>query len=39
MEDIIKIVKSLENSGVLIKGVRQFKIKQKNKKGDLFQCY
>ena len=35
MEDIMKIVKSLEDSGLLFKGlVKQFKMKQKNKKVD-----
>ena len=39
MEDIIKIVKSLEDSGLLIKGVvKQLKIKQKNKKEDFSKC-
>ena len=40
MEDIIKIVKSLEESGLLIKGImKQLKMKQKNKKVDFFPCY
>ena len=40
MEDIMKIVNSLEESGLLIKGiVKQLKMKQKNKKEDLFQFY
>ena len=35
MNDIMKIVKSVEDSGLLIKGVRkQLKMKQKNKKED-----
>ena len=35
MEDIIKIVKSLENSGLLLKELlKQFKMKLKNKKED-----
>ena len=39
MEDIMTI-KSLEESGLLVKElVKQFKMKQKNKKEDLFQCY
>ena len=39
MEDIIKIVKSLEDSALLIKGVvKQLKIKQKNKKEDFSKC-
>ena len=39
MEDI-KIVKSLEDSGLLFKGVvKQFKMNLKNKKGDLLACY
>ena len=33
MEDIMKIVKSLEDSGLLLKGVSEkFQMKQKNKK-------
>ena len=36
MEYIMKIVKSLEDSGLLIK---QFKMKQKNKKEDFLVCY
>ena len=39
MEDM-KMVKSLEDSGLLIKGlVKQLKIKQKNKKEDFSECY
>ena len=32
ISDIMKIVKSLEESSLLITGVKQLKIKQKNKK-------
>ena len=40
MEDIIKIVKSLEDSGLLLKGVsKQFRMKLKNKKEDFLVCY
>ena len=40
MNDIRKIVKSLEESGLLIKGLaKQSKMKQKNKKEDLAECY
>ena len=40
MEDIMKIVKSLEESGLLVKKLaKQLKIKQKNKKEDFFHCY
>ena len=40
MEDIIKIVKSLEESGLLIKGVIEtIKNETKNKKLDFSQCY
>ena len=36
----MKIVKSVEQSGVLIKGVcEQFKMKQKNKTLDFLECY
>ena len=39
MEDM-KMVKPLEDSGLLIKGlVKQLKIKQKNKKEDFSECY
>ena len=39
MEDM-KMVKSLEDSGLLIKGlVKQLKITQKNKKEDFSECY
>ena len=39
MEDM-KMVKSLEDSGLLMKGlVKQLKIKQKNKKEDFSECY
>ena len=37
MNDIIKIVKSLGNSGVLLKGVRAKE--QKNKEDDFLVCY
>ena len=36
MDDILKIVKSLEDSGVLVK---QFKMKPKNKEEDFLVCY
>ena len=39
MEDIIKIVKSLEESGLLIKRISETKMKQKNKKVDFSECY
>ena len=40
MEDIMKIVKSPEESGLLLRGiVKQLKTKQKNKKVDFSQCY
>ena len=40
MKDILKIVKSLENSGLLLEGVsEQLKMKQKNKKEDFLICY
>ena len=40
MKDIMKIVKSLEESGLLIKEfMKQLKMKQRNKKVDFFQCY
>ena len=40
MEDIIKIVKSLEDSGLLLKGLlKQVKMKLKNKKEDFLVCY
>ena len=40
MEDIVKIVKSLEDSALIFKGlVRQFKMKLKNKKEDFLVCY
>ena len=39
MDDIMKIIKSLEESGLLIKGVvKQLKMKEKNKKVDLLLC-
>ena len=39
MEDIMKIVKSLEESGLLIKRISETKMKQKNKKVDFSECY
>ena len=40
MNDIIKIVKSLENSGVLLKGVSEtINMKLKNKEEDFLVCY
>ena len=40
MKNIIKIVKSLEESGLLIKGINErIKNEKKNKKEDFFQCY
>ena len=40
MKDIMKIVKSLEESELLIKEfMKQLKMKQRNKKVDFFQCY
>ena len=40
MEDIMKIVKSLEDSGLLLKGVSEkFQMKQKNKKEHFLMCY
>ena len=40
MKDIIKIVKSLEDSDLLLKGLlKQFKMKQKNKKEDFLVCF
>ena len=40
MKDIMKIVNSLEESGLVIKKLaKQLKMKQKNKKVDFFQCY
>ena len=38
MDDILKIVKSLEDSGVLLK-VTPFKMKLKNKEEDFLVCY
>ena len=34
MNDIMKIIKALENSGILLKGVKQLKMKLKNKEVD-----
>ena len=40
MNDIMKIVKSLEESGFLIKGVSETKkMKQKNKKKDCYHAF
>ena len=40
MNDIMKIVKSLEESFLLIKKLaKQLKMKQKNKKEDFSECY
>ena len=40
MEGNIRIVKSLEDDGLLLKGVsKQFKMKLKNKKEDFLVCY
>ena len=41
MKDTIKIVKSLEDYDLLLKGVSEtdFKIKLKNKKEDFLVCY
>ena len=40
MNDIMKIVKSLEELGVLINALaKQFKMKQNNKKVDFWVCY
>ena len=39
MKDIIEIVKVLEGSGLLSKGVKQFKMKLKKEKEDFLVCY
>ena len=40
IEDIIKIIKSLEDSGLLLKGVTEtVQNEVKNKKGDFLVCY
>ena len=40
MNDIMKIFKFLEESGLIIKAyVKQLKMKQKNKKEDFSECY
>ena len=40
VNDIMKIVKTLEESGLLIKGVSETtKMKQKNKNEDFLECY
>ena len=40
MKDIMKIIKALENSGILLKGVsKTIKMKLKNKEVDFYVCY
>ena len=40
MNDIMKIIEALENSGILLKGVKkQLKIRLKNKEVDFYVCY
>ena len=39
MNDILKIVKSLENSGLLLEGVKQLKMKQKYKRANFLILY
>ena len=40
MNDTMKIIRCLEDTGLLIKGVvKQLKMKQKNEKADFFACY
>ena len=40
INDILKIVKSLEDSGLLLEGVSEkLKMKQKNKRRDFLVCY
>ena len=40
MNDVMKIVKSLEESGLLIKAyAKQLKMKQKNRKEDFLECF
>ena len=39
MNGIMKIVKSLEESGLVKALVKQLKMKQKNKKEDFLECY
>ena len=40
MNDFMKIVKSLEESGLLIKAyAKQLKMKQKNRKEDFLECF
>ena len=40
MQQVMKIVKSLDESGLLIKGVNEtIKMKQKNKKVNFLACY
>ena len=39
MENVMKIVKSLEDSGLLIKGVKRSKMKLRNKKEDFLVSY
>ena len=40
MENILKIVKSLEESGLLVKGIsKTIKIEQTNEQEDFFLCF
>ena len=40
MENILKIIKSLEDSGLLLKGITEtVKMNQENKKSDFLVCY
>ena len=39
MNDIMKIVKSLEELGLLVKGVSETKVKQKSKKEGFLEYY
>ena len=39
MEDIVKIVKPLQDSGLRVKTVKQFKMMLKNKEEDFLVCY
>ena len=39
MDDILKMVKSLEDSGLLLKGVLKLNMKLKNKEEDFLVCY
>ena len=38
-EDIMKIVKSIQESGLLVKSFSQIKMKEKNKKVDFLECH